>query len=125
MKPRIFNCTQHQPTADQIADGVESTDTIIVDAITFAPSQVNQSWLKLSAERVTERLIELGAKKDSRVMIGGAPYFMATLEKALLQAGMRPLYALSERVSKDVLQADGTMTKSVVFRHEGFYEVKK
>lgn len=125
MKLRIFNCTQHQPTADQIAEGVEPADATIGKAITFSPSQVSFSQLKLSAEQVVERLLELGARKDSRVMIGGAPYFMSALERALLEAGMCPMYALSERISVDTLQNDGTMPKSVVFRHEGFYEVKK
>lgn len=53
-------------------------------------------------------------------MIGGAPYFMVPLEKMIISIGLQPLYAFSERRSKDILQEDGTVVKSTVFEHVGF-----
>lgn len=55
-----------------------------------------------------------------KVMIGGAPFFMSYLEKALEQAKITPVYAFSERVSVDVEKEDGSVVKTAVFKHLGF-----
>jgi hypothetical protein len=60
--------------------------------------------------------------KQYRVMVGGAPYFMSFLEKALKEQGHRPLYAFSRRESVDQLQPDGSVRKVAVFRHVGWVE---
>ena len=57
-------------------------------------------------------------------MIGGAPYLMSALERALKQRGVKPLYAFSLRVSEDVLdESTGEVKKTLVFKHLGFLEV--
>jgi hypothetical protein len=53
-------------------------------------------------------------------MIGGAPYLMAPLEEALRAADVVPMYAYSERVSKESASADGTVVKTNIFKHVGF-----
>jgi len=60
---------------------------------------------------------KLGYKK---AMIGGPPYLMSALEKALCQYGIEPLYAFSIRESKEVRKEDGSVEKIAVFRHKGF-----
>ena len=62
-------------------------------------------------------------RKATRVMIGGLPPLMAHLERALLQVGLTPCYARSERESVEETLADGSVRKVAVFRHLGFYEV--
>lgn len=57
------------------------------------------------------------------VMIGGASFFAAPLERALLDVGAQPLYALSERESVEEVLPDGTVKKIGVFRHLGFLAV--
>jgi hypothetical protein len=56
-------------------------------------------------------------------MIGGFPFLMRFLEKALNQIGVRPLYATSTRIAKEVVNPDGTVTKTSEFKHIGFLEV--
>ncbi|MHB0929605.1 MAG: hypothetical protein ACYC3W_12015, partial [Candidatus Nanopelagicales bacterium] len=56
----------------------------------------------------------------SVAMIGGAPFLMAPLEKALLSIGINPVFAFSERKSVEAHGADGTVTKTQVFKHVGF-----
>jgi hypothetical protein len=56
-------------------------------------------------------------------MIGGAPYLMGALEKALRECGFTPVYAFSKRESIDQPQPDGSVRKVAVFRHLGFVEV--
>lgn len=53
-------------------------------------------------------------------MIGGAPYFMAPLETALEWRGIIPLYAFSKRECHEKRNPDGSVSKTMVFRHEGF-----
>lgn len=62
------------------------------------------------------------AAGDISAMIGGAPYLMAPLERALRRVGVRPVYALSERASEEQVQPDGGTKKVAVFRHAGFVE---
>jgi len=59
----------------------------------------------------------------TRVMIGGAPYLMGALEKALRESGFTPVYAFSKRESVEQPQPDGSVKKIQVFRHLGFVEV--
>jgi hypothetical protein len=59
----------------------------------------------------------------TRVMIGGAPYLMGALEKALRECGFTPVYAFSQRESEEITQPDGSVRKVQVFRHLGFVEV--
>jgi len=59
----------------------------------------------------------------TRVMIGGAPYLMGALERALRERGFTPVYAFSKRESIDQPQPDGSIKKISVFRHAGFVEV--
>lgn len=54
-------------------------------------------------------------------MIGGAPWFMPFLQKELERAGATWHYALSDRVSIEETQEDGTVKKSSVFQHVGFW----
>ena len=57
-----------------------------------------------------------------RAMIGGAPFFMSTLERVLVLNGIKPLYAFSERVSEETTAPDGAVTKINVFKHIGFVD---
>ena len=62
-------------------------------------------------------------KMETSVMIGGAPYLMPLLEKALKKRRLHPVYAFSRRIVKEVRNPDGTVKKTVLFKHEGFIEV--
>lgn len=55
-----------------------------------------------------------------RAMIGGAPWLMAVLESALYKARIEPVYAFSLRESAEVTLPDGSVKKTLVFRHRGF-----
>ena len=71
-------------------------------------------------EERAERLADLAAQEGAvEAMIGGAPYLMAPLEKALWEQGVRPVYAFSVRESREI-EKDGRVSKVSVFRHLGF-----
>ena len=115
---KILNLTQHQATPEQLAAGVvEPADKKqVVDLLTFdsipTPAEMRDRAAKLAAIAA-----EAGVEA---AMIGGAPFFMAPLERALLEAGVEPVYAFSLRVTEEVTQPDGSVRKTSVFRHAGF-----
>ena len=116
----ILNLTQHDSTSEQVLAGVvEPSDKAAVRGLlTFnaipSKEEMAEKASKLAAVAVNE--------KCGSAMIGGAPYFMSALERALKAEGIKPLYAFSVRESVDVAQPDGSVRKMAVFRHLGFVE---
>jgi hypothetical protein len=120
----ILNLTQHVATTEQVASGVvEPTDKMQIQKLLTFDELPTTVELELRAFALAST-----AKDDpgfeGSVMIGGAPYFMATLEHTLRVFGIRALHAFSRRESIDEAQADGSIKKTQVFRHAGFIEVK-
>lgn len=134
MKTVILNLTQHAATPEQLKAGVvdlsERKLSELKVLLTF-DSVPTAFELKARAEKI-ERLAvsflceitpenELLDDVDLAAMIGGAPFFMATLESHLKERAIRPLYAFSRRDSAEVATPEGVV-KQAVFRHLGFYE---
>lgn len=141
-KPRyIVNLTQHDATPEQIAQGVHNiaiAKDYLVASLTFdeIPSiETLRKRAKYIAKLVLPSIVteteEDGSLLTKSVieaheicaMIGGAPFFMPFLERALLERDITPLYAFSKRVSVEETQPDGSVVKKNVFKHEGFVEV--
>ena len=121
----ILNLTQHNATTDQLEQGVfdlpqgaGSVGEYVKNVLTF--NSVPSSGALFNAANELARIAsDLGY---SSAMIGGAPFLMSKLEDALLKRGIKPLYAFSERVSKETTAPDGTVTKINVFKHVGFVD---
>jgi hypothetical protein len=115
----ILNLTQHAATADQLNAGVvEPADKRAVQALlTFEELPDAQDILRHAAA-LAEAARESG---HPEAMIGGAPFFMAPLERALAKAGVSALYAFSKRESVEVQdEKTGEVRKTQVFKHAGF-----
>lgn len=114
----ILNLTQHTTAPDQVAAGViEPEDKgLVKDLLTFDSLEdachANFRAVELADYAATQGCYE--------VMIGGAPYLMSSLEKALHDRGMRARYAFSLRASVDEVQKDGSVIKRTVFKHAGW-----
>ena len=119
----ILNLTQHYATPDQVAAGVVDAPAdvreTLVSLLTFdeAPTPMG---VARRARRIAELAVSLGA---DFVMIGGAPYLMASLEKALFAAGIEPFYSFTRRETVESMQPDGSVKKMAVFRHAGWVMV--
>lgn len=118
----ILNLTQHAATAEQVAQGV-----IDLTGDDLAAMKALLTFVGLpSAETIYDRAYEVAKLAQSEgvesVMIGGAPFFMGALERALQKRGIKPLYAFSERVSVEKV-IDGVVVKTNEFKHIGFVEV--
>lgn len=124
----MLNLTQHVATAEQLAAGVIEPEPYykrsIQELLTF-PAEYTDSPDGLpthydivsAAEVLADIAEELGA---TSAMIGGAPFLMASLERALLDKGITPYYAFSNRVAVETATADGGVAKTSIFRHLGF-----
>jgi len=120
----ILNLTQHAATPDQKAAGVvdlpENERKILEGLLTFGSLPTNEIMAANACE-----IASLAKKHEaSQALVGGAPWFMSTLETVLLSFQVRPLYSFSVRESVEKANADGSVVKSNVFRHVGFIEVE-
>ena len=114
----ILNLTQHPATEEQVAEGVtEPADKAgIKKLLTFddLPS-------KAEIERTAEALALVAADSGAEwALIGGAPFFMSALERALKNVGVSPVYAFSRREVVETVAENGAVVKTAVFRHAGF-----
>ena len=116
----IINLTQHEATPEQTAAGViDPTPEVkakIRQALTF-DTLPSQAEIAAAAASLAWLADESG---KAVAMIGGAPFLMSSLEVALTEIGIRPMYAYSRRESVEQTQADGSVRKAAVFRHLGF-----
>jgi hypothetical protein len=114
----ILNLTQHAASQAQLNNGViEPIDKEQVQKLITFDTIPTGSEMRFRAKILAQIAKESGA---SAAMIGGAPYFMSTLEDALMNVNIEPVYAFSVRESQEVVQPDGTIQKVSVFKHAGF-----
>lgn len=129
----ILNLTQHLASQEQIAAGVIDLPSIerstLVKLLTVEELPV-ASELEGRCEAIAKLAVHNGLGGDigddpvfTKVMIGGAPWMMSTLEYALTNEGFIPVYAFSQRVSAETTKPDGTVVKTNVFKHAGFIKI--
>jgi len=148
----ILNITQHDPTPEQRAAGVVNPDESIRHLLTVereilvASPAVRAEALEARIGHIMSCLYrQLAGLRKARMeralstegdiardqamaepvcsaMVGGAPYLVERLIPRLKEAGVRPVYALSERVSQEVEGESGVVKKVATFRHLGFID---
>jgi len=118
-----LNLTQHLATPQQIADGVVEPSTETKERIK-ALLTFNEIPTCEEVERRAKELAGIAkASGHANALIGGAPWFMAPLERALVYAGIMPVYSFSQRRSVERLDEAGKVIKSTEFVHTGFIPV--
>ena len=118
----IINLTQHNATQDQLNAGVFEPNAVdkaeIVSLLTFDDIPTNSEMMDKAS-----RIVEIVCQYDNAEMgmLGGAPFFMSYLEAALaIDAGIKPIYAFSKRLSEEYMDESGNVHKKNVFKHLGF-----
>lgn len=128
----IINLTQHPASAEQLAAGVVDLPAgyraLLVESLTVDTLPTRQEIADRCAT-IAALAVHNGLGGDesddphpTAAMIGGAPWMMAELERALLDMGVQPVYAFSVRESVEQPQPDGSVRKVNVFRHAGFVD---
>ena len=119
----MINLTQHAATEEQIKAGVVDLPAEIrrelAAYLNFDAAQLVAAGddapdlIDYRAQAITALAAEQFATGryggDATAMIGGAPWLMGPLERALASAGFGVAYAVSDRVSVETVQADGTV----------------
>ena len=127
----ILNLTNHNSTVDQKKEGVVELKDIKKDVVksmlTFdrlpTPCQLETRAQEIAkiAENAFDK--DYGAPiMERKAMVGGAPFFMRSLENALKGKDIIPVYAFSKRESIEETLEDGKVIKKQVFKHLGFIE---
>ena len=117
----ILNLTQHVATAEQVTEGVvEPNDKAQVSRLLTVESVPTPTEIETRV-----RGLALLAEKSgcSWAMIGGAPWLMSRLERALLRVGIVPIYSFSKRESVEKALPDGAVMKTQVFKHAGWVPI--
>ena len=124
---KILNFTQHTLTKEQIESLVRegfNLENVEIEAPQYLKNCLNftecpsREELQFRARALADYAQNQGEATD--VIVGGAPYFMGALETALIERGIKPRYAFTERVVEETVNPDGTTTKTSVFRHSGW-----
>lgn len=128
----ITNLTQHPASAEQLAAGVVDLPAdqrrLLVESLTVdtlpTRREIADRCANIAALAVHNGLggDDADDPRPTAAMIGGAPWMMAELERALLDMGVRSVYAFSVRESIEQTQPDGSVRKVNVFRHAGFVD---
>ena len=125
----ILNFTQHNLTKEQIDSLVEEGFTLKnVETEIEAPEYLKNCLTFTECPSREELNNKARALADyaqiyceaTDVIVGGAPYFMGALETALIERGIKPRYAFTERVAVETVNPDGSTTKTSIFRHSGW-----
>ena len=113
-------CGQHKPTTDQVDAGVvECKKNEELKKLLNFKSLPTKDEIAERARKITAIAVAEGC---DTAMIGGAPYLMGALEARLKNAGIKPVYAFSERVTVEK-EIDGKTVKTSIFKHLGFVKV--
>jgi hypothetical protein len=126
----IINLTQHQASAEQIAECVADLPPeqreALSELLTFGDCP-DAEEISDRAEDIAELACYNGLGGDDgdsplirRAMIGGALWLMAPLAEALRARRIEPIFAFSVRDTLEQPQPDGSVRKVAVFRHAGW-----
>lgn len=118
----IVNLTQHQPTKEQVEAGVSPASAEVAALLNFTEMPAEEDIIERAAALALAAKRAVVGGNIPQAMIGGAPYLMASLEKALRRQGIVPVYSFTARESVEEVQSDGSVKKTAVFRHIGFIE---
>lgn len=134
MEKNILNLTQHPATPEQVAAGVVDLPADereeLKELLTFkeipTPAEIERRAASIAARiDLWYRGLYLpegdSVPKLYGAMIGGAPYLMPALERAVANYFVVPLYAFSRRESVERV-VNGEVVKTSRFVHLGFVE---
>lgn len=125
---KVLNCTVHNVTATQMADGaIEGSKEFkerVAELLTIKEMPISDDLIaraKEYAELVKEEMVNL----DSNVVLigSGMPSHQFYIVQELINLGIEYCYSFSKRVCTETHEPNGGVKKVYNFVHEGFYQV--
>jgi len=121
----ILNLTRHKATEDQKAVGIIDLPHEYISRInalgTFQPIPTVTQLIERANDIVfvlQEYIRISGMYKVDSIMLGGAPYFNAVLDKVLTINGFRPCYPFTFKQSQHSVENNKTVS-TTVYKHMG------
>ena len=120
----MINILAHTLTTPQLSElGGEPIHIKVIDAA-LAAKIANCPPSAAELEAMAASLCQIALAHGTRILAGsGSPAFTAVLGREAARTGVVLVFAHSERVSVDAVQADGSIRKVSEFRHVRFFEV--
>ena len=107
------------PTTDTTQDLKERAAAIVTQCVRSQEPVCVVMMHTPSTEQLTD-LHNLATKLATRVaLVGGQLGLMLQVVPALKKAGFKVVEAITDRVSIEEVQADGSVIKKSIFKHEG------
>lgn len=131
MSTIYINLTQHAATPEQISVGVKDLSTEerkVLSSLLTADDLPTGADVRLMAAKLAHFTMsssvakQFAGNEDFTVyaMIGGAPWLMDALMKALSRERIGCVYSFTKREAVETTLPDGSVSKTSVFRHVGF-----
>ena len=119
---KFLNVTNHNLTAAQINE----IKTAGFEAVEL-PEELKTQWSQLNTENwqeVCHKVWEfiMSNNIDTALVAGYAPA-MYDIAFNMDRAGLTPVYADTARESVEIILEDGSVRKTAVFKHKGFYSI--
>lgn len=90
---------------------------------TKAVRVINCTMHKLSAEQLEDLYLAANKSGKVTVMVGGQLGLMTQVIKVLNEKDFHVVEAITDRVSKEVVNHDGTVSKTSIFKHMGLRQL--
>lgn len=126
MKKVFLNVSNHNMTADQIAEVVKYGMEVME-----LPENIKTTWGQLDPTSIPYIVNDIwsyvtGLMKESvkieAALVAGQPGAVYQLTQNLVKEGIKVFYAHTKRVSVEK-EVNGEIVKTNVFKHEGFYSM--
>lgn len=122
---KIFlNVSNHTLTKDQLEE-IQTKGFSVMELeenLKRAWGSMNPSNWRETCNEVINVVIDMDITIETSLIAGYTPA-VVYLTNELNRYGTTPLYAHTDRVSVEKANEDGTVTKTNVFKHTGFYNI--
>jgi hypothetical protein len=128
--PKLFLIFSHKLTDQQVKD---AEDTLDISEFVYLPEELQAQWSNINPygdlpkelfDNLKEWLIENAESGDYTLIQGdfGATYITVNMA---FELGLIPVYATTERISKEIANQNGEIERKQIFKHVCYREYKK
>lgn len=131
MTKKLFVAFSHTLTKEQITDAISSLGVEEIVTLKAVTPELQKKFSQVPADASTLEIISLASAVVSEAQIAGATHIYVAGEPSIVvhasliarDRGIKVVQSTTERISKEVPQADGTVVKTAVFAHVQWREV--
>ena len=128
--PKLFLIFSHKLTDHQVKDAEE---TLGIEEFTYMPDYLQTQWSNVNPcgdlpvelfHQLKQWLIENAASEDYLLIQGdfGATYITVNMA---FELGLIPVYATTERISKEIANKNGEIERKQIFKHVCYRKYNK